>query len=400
MQTIGIIAEYNPFHNGHRYQLEQLGTRIADAGIVAVMSGSFTQRGEPAILDKFTRAQLAINGGVDLVVELPFVFATRSAQDFARGGVGILSSLGVKYLAFGSEVDALPEIKKAAELIDDDELKSKLREHLASGEGYAKALRAALSTEIGEEILQPNAMLAIEYCRALRTTSIEPLLIKRIGANHDDMSIDGAIASGSAIRAALSKSNLIGNVVDAQTFRKLQSTKPPSLEKIFLPLRLKIINSTTTELRSIYGMAEGLENKILRAAREHSTYEEFLDALIGRRYTRSRIRRLMLHVLLDLTAERIKKFDGVNYIRVLAFNERGREILRSIKKSSVPVVTKLARHLTTRLMYDKLSTLEPYRQMLAFDVKAFELRELLRPTPRLGRDFLFDWKEQSDEENS
>ena len=162
---------------------------------------------------------------------------------------------------------------------------------------------------------------------------------------------------------------------------------------MFLPLQLKIINSTTEELRAIYGMSEGLENKIIRAAREYSTYADMLNALVSRRYTRSRIQRLMIRLMLKLKTEQIQKFDGVNYIRVLAFNERGREVLHSIKNCGVPVVTKLARHLTTRMMYDKLSTLETYQQMLAFDVKAFELRELLCPKPRLGRDFLFNWKE-------
>ena len=385
--TIGLIAEYNPLHNGHRYQIEEIKRRFEDATIVAVMSGSFTQRGEPAILDKFIRARLAVDGGVDLVIELPFVFATRSAQDFARGGIGILSKLGVEQLAFGSEVDDLEAIKKAAALIDSEETKSKLRNNLADGQAYAKAIRAALATKVGEAILQPNAMLAIEYVRALQSTAIEPLLIKRIGASHDDCKITGSIASASAIRAALPNCSLIENVVDARTLQELRSADLPSVEKMFLPLRMKLINSTAEELRAIAGMNEGLENKIIRAARTASSYAEMIDMLVNRRYTRSRIRRLLLHTLLDLTAARIKQFDGVHYIRVLAFNERGQLILRTSKNSGVPVVTKLAQHLTTRSMYGRMSTLESYQQMLAFDVKAFELRELLCQTPRIGLDF-------------
>ena len=385
MTTVGIIAEYNPFHNGHRYQLEEIRRRIENAAIIAVMSGSFAQRGEPAILDKFTRAQSAVGGGVDLVVELPFVFATRSAQDFARGGVGILSSLGVDRLAFGSEVDDLQSIKKAAALIDSDEVKARLRDNLAEGQAYAKALRSALATEVGEAILQPNSMLAIEYVRALQSTAIEPLLIKRVGTNHDDMSIGGSIASASAIRAALPDCSAIESVVDARTLQALSSADLPSSENMFLPLRMKLITSTTAELRSIAGMNEGLENKILRAARTASSFAEMIDTLVNRRYTRSRIRRLMLHVLIGLTADQLKQFDGVNYIRVLAFNERGRAILRSIRNCGVPVVTKLAQHLTTRSMYTR--TPDAYRQMLAFDVKATDLRELLCSTPRIGLDF-------------
>ena len=385
--SIGIIAEYNPFHNGHRRQLEEIRRRFGEAIIIAAMSGSFTQRGEPAVLDKFTRARLAIEGGVDLVVELPFVFATRSAQDFARGGVGILSSLGVDRLAFGSEVDDLQSIKKAAALSDDDELKSKLQDKLASGQAYAKAMREALSDEVGEEILQPNAMLAIEYVRALRETTIEPLLIKRVGASHDDISIGGSIASASAIRAALPNFASIESVVDARTLEELRAADLPTIEKMFLPLRMKIITSTAEELRSIAGMNEGLENKLIRAARTVSSYAEMIDMLVNRRYTRSRIRRLLLHALIGLTADQLKQFDGVNYIRVLAFNERGRLILRRMRDSGVPVVTKPARHLTTRMMYGRLSTLESYRQLSAFDVRATDVRELLCESPRLGLDF-------------
>ena len=385
MTVVGIIAEYNPFHNGHRYQIEEIRRRLDDPIIVAVMSGSFTQRGAPAVLDKFIRAQSAVNGGIDLVVELPFIYAVRSAQDFARGGINILSAIGIDYLAFGSEIDDLQSIKKAADRIDSDDLKLALREKLSEGQSYARAMREALSSTVMD---QPNSMLAVEYMRALRSTAIKPLLIKRIGSTHDAQTIDGMISSASAIRSSIPDWTSISKAVDARTLEALRSNEPPSTEKLFLPLVLKIINGSTEELRSIYGMVEGLEHKLIGTARTVGNLDDLIGSIVGRRYTRSRIQRLLIHLMLGLTAEHVKKFDGVSYIRPLAFNERGRQLLRSIKNSGVPMIIKTARHLTTRALYNHLSTLENYQQMLAFDMRSTDLRELLTATPRLGLDFL------------
>ena len=385
MTVVGIIAEYNPFHNGHRYQTEEIRRRLDDPIIVAAMSGSFTQRGEPAVLDKFIRAQSAVNGGIDLVVELPFIYAVRSAQDFARGGINILSAIGIDYLAFGSEIDDLQSIKKAADRIDSDDLKLALREKLSEGQSYARAMREALSSTVMD---QPNSMLAVEYMRALRSTAIKPLLIKRIGSTHDAQTIDGMISSASAIRSSIPDWTSISKAVDARTLEALRSNEPPSTEKLFLPLVLKIINGSTEELRSIYGMVEGLEHKLIGTARTVGNLDDLIGSIVGRRYTRSRIQRLLIHLMLGLTAEHVKKFDGVSYIRPLAFNERGRQLLRSIKNSGVPMIIKTARHLTTRALYNHLSTLENYQQMLAFDMRSTDLRELLTATPRLGLDFL------------
>ena len=393
MTKVGIIAEYNPFHNGHRYMLDEIRNRIDDPIIVAAMSGSFTQRGEPAVLNKFIRAQAAVNGGADLVVELPFLYAVRSAQDFARGGIKILSSMGIEKLAFGSEIDDLKSIKEIADRIDSDEVRSRLRAKLSEGQSYARALREALGTTLIE---QPNAMLAVEYLRALRSTAIEPLLIERRGADHDDRSVNGTIASASAIRAELSSNapdwSVVSRVIDEETLKALRAFPPPSLKKLFLPLVMRIIMSSTEELRSICGMVEGLEHKLIRAARSTSTFDELIGSMVSRRYTRSRLQRLAIHVMMCLTTDLVREFDGEVYIRPLAFNEWGRKLLRAIK-GSVPIVTKAAQHLTTRAMYGRLSTLEKYQQMLALDVRATDLRELLCPKSTPGMDFWFNRKE-------
>ena len=202
--AIGIIAEYNPFHFGHVYQISELKKRF-DEEIVVVMSGSFTQRGSPAILDKWTRAKLAILGGVDIVFELPFVFAVRSAENFANGGIKLLKSLGVvDKLAFGAEISDLERLKAAAEVFDGKNFKKKLLEQMTQGKSYAAAVTKILSVQTGldEKILrQPNTILAIEYLRAL-PEEISPILIKRIGAGYGNLTLQEKFSSASAIRAA------------------------------------------------------------------------------------------------------------------------------------------------------------------------------------------------------
>ena len=200
--AVGIIAEYNPFHNGHAHQISEI-KKIYDGEIVAVMSGSFTQRGSPAILDKFTRARLAVLGGCDLVFELPFVDAVRSAQDFARGGIRLLESLGVvDTLAFGAEITDLERLKIAAAAFDEKFFTEDLRRLMAQGISYAAAVTKILSkvTGLDEKLLrQPNTILAIEYLRGL-SESISPLIIERVGAAYDDLTLSEKFSSASAIR--------------------------------------------------------------------------------------------------------------------------------------------------------------------------------------------------------
>ena len=206
MQVAGIIAEYNPFHHGHAYQIQTLRKRYPDIRIVAIMSGSFTQRGAPVLLDKWTRAAHAVTGGVDLVLELPFVFACRSAQDFARGGISLLSRLGiVSHLAFGMEAAELAPLVNAAARIDAEPVQRYLRKHMDEGHSYAGALTRALTTDaiLSEEMLRaPNNILAIEYLRALRLLApqIVPIGIRRRTAQHRDTHLHAGITSASSIR--------------------------------------------------------------------------------------------------------------------------------------------------------------------------------------------------------
>ena len=385
--AIGIIAEYNPFHFGHAHQISELKKRF-DEEIVVVMSGSFTQRGSPAILDKWTRAKLAILGGSDIIFELPFVFAVRSAENFAVGGIKLLKSLGVvDKLAFGAEIDDLERLKAAARVFDGKNFKKKLLEQMTQGKSYAAAVTGILSAEIGleEEILrQPNTILAIEYLRAL-PQEISPILIKRIGAGYDNLTLQGKFSSASAIRAALYEKNppweKISECVSAETLKTLRAEKISGLvdeNLLFRPLLTKILTSRVDELKKIYGMTEGLEFRLQNAAAAKN-FPELIKILVGRRYPASRIRRLLLYFLLNVTAAEISELDTANCARILGFSERGRKLL---KKISEPVVTKLTKHLNRRDIYERRRKLEPYQKILLFDVLATELREILFETPR------------------
>ena len=395
--VVGIIAEYNPFHNGHRYQIEQIRKRVKNAAIVAVMSGNFTQRGEPAILNKFTRAALTVNGGCDLVLELPFTSAVRSAQDFARGGINLLKNLGiVDILAFGAEVDNIGLLKQVAKRMNDNDFKDSLHDNLQSGISYANAACQTLSklTNIPEKILcLPNVILAVEYLRSLESTNITPLLIPRISAQHNDKILRSAISSATSIRNALySKSPDWDNIsknIDSKTLDALKGADLPVIEYMFRPLLTKIICSNTNELKNIYGMNEGLENRLINAIHSTQNFNELLDFIVSRRYTRTRIQRLVIHLLTGLTKEKVKIFDDTQYARILAFNQRGRELIKLIKKNShLPVITKIAQHITSRAIYKRNDILNIYRQKLLMDIISSNIFSIMSESIKLDQEFV------------
>lgn len=385
--AIGIIAEYNPFHAGHAHQISEI-KKIRDGEIVAVMSGSFMQRGSPAILDKWTRAQLAVMGGCDLVLELPFVFAVRSAQDFARGGIRLLKSLGVvDTLAFGAEIADVEKLKLAATAFKEKFFAEKLHQLMSQGISYAVAVTKILAevTQLDEKLLRrPNTILAIEYLRAL-PEKISPLIIERIGAAYDDLTLREKFSSASAIRAALYENpppwKKISAQVDDATLDALREEKISGLVDesfLFRPILAKLLTAHIDELKKIYGITEGLEYRLLNATTAKN-FSELIKILIGRRYTASRVRRLLLYFLLDMTAAEIIELDAATCIRVLAFNERGQALL---KKIPAPVVTKVTKHLNRRDLYERQRPLESYQKILLFDVLATNLRGILFETPR------------------
>lgn len=393
MHVVGVIAEYNPFHQGHAYQLRSIRERFHDdVAIVAVMSGSFTQRGEAAVLDKWRRADLAVCGGCQLVLELPFLFACRSAQDFARGGVRLLQGLGcVDTLAFGAESPDLAPLMEAARVIDAPETQAALHEALRAGTSYAKALTAILQTESGlasDLLHQPNNILAIEYLRALRgyAPGIEPLLIARRGAGYHETSL-GPLASASAIRGELAKAQpdfaSLKDSLPEATYAAIRAAFPAeiaSTERLFRPLLARLLTMQGRELEAIFGLQEGLANRLLAKIRQSQTLQELIAGMVTSRYPASRISRIVPHLLLG-TGERAAREaaeTGPLYARVLAFDEVGRELLHAIKeRGTLPLITKISAALNSRERLE--GDLTPLQAMLVFDTRATELRALALP---------------------
>ena len=408
MGVIGVIAEYNPFHHGHAWQLRELRRRFPSVdGIIVVMSGSITQRGTPAVLDKWTRAGHAVDGGADLVLELPFVFACRSAQDFARGGVSLLMQLGVvSHLAFGTEAADIAPLERAAREIDTEKIQHRIAHGLSMGLSYAAALSSALAEQLGieERILRtPNNILGMEYLRALhaKDADITPLALPRKTAAHGEARLRSGITSASSIRTVLERDvpswEHIAACVLPNVLGDLRRTHPhalPSHGELLRLLRYEILTMTDTELHSIYGISEGIENRLVRALRMAETYEELLTHASSKRYPKSRIGRLAIHLLLRLQKIQAEDFDraGCLYIRPLAFNGRGRTLLRHIKKNCpLPIIVRTAETLTSDARARSPAKLSLLQQMLAFDTRATELRTLTLPQPHrgtCGTDFL------------
>ena len=393
MHVVGVIAEYNPFHQGHAYQLRAIRERFHDdVAIVAVMSGSFTQRGEAAVLDKWRRADLAVRGGCQLVLELPFLFACRSAQDFARGGVRLLQGLGcVDTLAFGAESPDLAPLMEAARAIDAQKTQAALHEALRAGASYAKALTAILQEESGlaaNLLRQPNNILAIEYLRALRgyAQGIELLLIARRGAGYHETSL-GPLASASAIRGELAKAQpdfaSLRDSLPEATYAAIRAAFPAeiaSTERLFRPLLARLLTMQGRELEAIFGLQEGLANRLLAKSRQSQTLQELIAGMVTSRYPASRISRIVPHLLLG-TGERAAREaaeTGPLYARVLAFDEVGRDLLHAIKeRGTLPLITKVSAALNSRERLE--GDLTPLQAMLALDTRATELRALALP---------------------
>jgi predicted nucleotidyltransferase len=402
MQTVGIIAEYNPFHKGHAYQAQQARQSAQADTVIAVMSGHFTQRGEIAIIDKWRRAEAAVKSGIDLVLELPSVFAVRSAQYFAFGGVRLLSSLGiVDYISFGAENSDLSCLSAAAAGLDDPQVGEKLKLGLSRGKNYAAALADALVAggyTARDFIISPNNILAVEYLRALAryAPTIRPLPVRRIGSGFHDKNLSDCFASATAIRHELLLSGSVTPPLHAAlppaTAAILESlldtgAAPAQISELENIILAKLRSLSDKELLATPEISEGLENRLKLAARNTGNLPELLELAKTKRYPYSRLQRLLVHLLLGTQREQIEAFDasGPLYARVLALNSQGRAALRKINDMGrIPVITKTTSMLNSRNYHTK--DFSPLQSMLAVDITATDLFCLSLPctTQRKG----------------
>lgn len=353
MKIVGIVSEYNPFHNGHAYQIEHTKECLNADGVIAIMSGQFVQRGAPAIYDKWTRAEMAVASGANLVLELPTYYATSSAEAFAYGAVKLLDATGVvTHISFGSENDDLERLKAIATLLSDESeaLKAELSTYMEQGNTFPKARGLALKS-LHPDLLkdfdmnQSNAILVLEYLKALNRlgSSIEPFVVKRKGRGYHDTALDDRFASATGIREGVKTGKAVERYMPNSAYQILSATKysPVFMEQLEIPLLYKIKSSSLEDLAQIKEMTEGLEHKIHKLAPSLTSYEALLEALKSKRYTHTKISRLLLNLLLDIKAP-FQFNDEDHYFRVLAFDEVGQKIIRQIKKNGYyPLITNI-----------------------------------------------------------
>ena len=353
MNIAGITAEYNPFHTGHAYQISALKAQLGpDTSVVAVMSGSWVQQGRPAVTDKWTRARMALNGGADLILELPTVWAAASAESFARGAVELLCRCGViDTLCFGSETGELAPLLAAAECLDSPDYPEQLRKALEGGASFAAARQAAVEALIGPAgaaLASPNNNLGVEYLRALRSlhSNIKPVTIRREWAAHNSLDRTGeGFRSATQLRQHLARGEweAVRPYVPAGNLDILQSAPladPRLGERAVLACLRKMTAEDWAKLPDA-GAGEGLPQRLERAGRQCRSLDDFFTLAKTRRYAMARLRRMALWAFLGLTAADVPAEPP--YLRVLGFNARGREVLKQMKTTAqLPILTKPA----------------------------------------------------------
>ena len=344
-QIIGIITEYNPFHNGHLYQIQQVKKQFPDAPLVIAMSGNFLQRGEPAIIDKWHRAAECLANGADLVMELPLMAAVQPADRFAYYGVWTLAQMGVTDLFFGAEhatFDFMHDAQKAMEITGNFN-----KYH----ESFAKTYQQVITEKVGHQVDQPNDLLGLAYAKAnlkLKAgISLHP--IQRKNANYHDIELNdaGTIASASAIREALHHQNQdFEKFVPHQTAQDLKAQSLVSWDDFWIHLKMELLTHSPQELEKIYGMAEGIQYRMIAMAQRSEfagDFDSWIKAAKSKRFTYTRLSRLATMTLLHITWDDVASFEAQPYLRVLGFSKKGQAVLHAAKKScDHPIITNVS----------------------------------------------------------
>ncbi len=320
MKVTGIIVEYNPFHNGHIHHINET-KKITNCDIlIAVMSGHFVQRGEVAMIDKWQRVQSALDHGVDIVIELPTIYTLQQASLFAQGSVLSLDLMKVDSICFGSESNNLDELKEIAELSINV---NHLKENLRSGMGFPKAYGLLSGS------FYANDILGIAYLKALQNTHIKPYCIQRTNHYHDT-NLDDYIASATAIRKGILSNE------DVSKYTPMSNHLMQSFvneNRLYYPMIRHLLTTLSKQyLSTLFLMDEGIESHLKKMAIRHSTYDDFINNAVTRRYTKSKIQRTLMHLLMQNTKSEVNALSKLNHVRLLGFNTKGREYLKTLKK--------------------------------------------------------------------
>jgi len=408
MRTVGLITEYNPFHNGHLYHLQE-SRRLADAEVaVAVMSGHFLQRGEPALLDKWTRTRMALAAGVDVVVELPFPWACNSAPQFAAGAVAALDALGgIDALCFGSESGELEPLKHCADALDThrdrivQETGRLLREGVTYPAAREQVVRGIASDDVDAGLLAaPNNILGIEYLRALERagSGIRPLTLQRIGAGFHDLEAVGKIASATGIRRILAADEGVGEYLPEPCGSLLADAlvggeilDPENLHRQVI----SAIVRNSEQLVEIYQVANGLENRLIEAAQTSRGYDDLVDNVKSRQLTRTRIQRLLTYVLLGVRREPMRQAlaAGPCYLHLLGCSEPGKRYLAASRKQrALPLIQNFSRIRARLMRYYRVDPARLRQALLQLELqeRATRIYSLLSqkyPAGHINRDY-------------
>ena len=385
MTTVGIICEYNPFHNGHIYHLKKIKELYPDSTIILVMTGNFSQRGIPSIINKWDKTEIALNYGVDLVIELPFSFATQSADIFAKGAISILNALKVNYLVFGSESNNIEELTELAKLvINNQNYELKVKEYLDHGNNYPTSLNKALYELSNKDIKLPNDLLGFSYIKEIikEKSNIIPVTIPRTNNYHDLDLNKNNISSASSIRNSYRSNNNWQSQVPKETIKAMNDSKF-LLENYFPILKYKIL--TSDNLSEYQTVDEGIENKIKKEIVESETITDLITRLKSKRYTYSRISRMLIHILCSFTKEKAKTMNDIEYIRILGFSSLGQKYLNTIKKDCIyPIITTYSKGNSKMLEYEKIVT-SVYASILPENKKNKLIKEEYRNKPKMRR---------------
>lgn len=413
MKVVGLVVEYNPFHFGHLYHLKKAKEISGATHVVCIMSGNFMQRGEPAIVNKWARAEMAIYQGADLVLELPVCYSLQTAQFFAYGAVSSLHLTGIAdYLCFGSESGDLPLLKAIAGILlnEPEEFRWYLKSELNKGIPYPKAQANSLINYINKHTdfhldefdihkltHNPNNILGIEYLKALAVLNspIEPISIKRIKADYHSDRIKGKIASATAIRKDIFCNNglNVAKIVPKETFMILnrefsKGTGPISSENFYPFILYLLRRASKEELLKVFDVSEGLENRIVRESFRCKNLSELITGIKTKRYTRTRIQRILFNFLLGINKNDVYESyqKGPQYLRVLGFSSKGKELINKMKITSrIPIITKAAH-------YKKIKS--PFlKKMFEYDILATDIYSLAYKNPKKreqGRDFFMN----------
>lgn len=339
--AIGIICEYNPFHNGHLYHITKIKELYKDEEIILVLSGNYTQRGDLSIIEKYDKTSIALEYGVDLVIELPFPFATQSADIFAKGSIEILNNLKCDKIIFGSESNNVEQLISLANIqLNNSQYEKLVKAELDKGINYPTAMSNALKKIMGFTVSTPNDILALSYIKEIikNNYNITPISIKRTNDYHQK-ELSNTITSATSIRHALKLNQNITNYVPEKAIPLINQNDLE--EKYFKFLKYKIL-SENAFLSKYQTVDEGIENRIIKCINKSNSLEELIDNIKTKRYTYSKIKRMLLHIFCSFTKEEKQNYNKINYIKILGFNTKGKNYINKLKKElSIPIITNI-----------------------------------------------------------